>query len=416
MKLSNIVRNNLCVSCGACQYLSHDKIHLKEVKKKGLYIPTIKRELNKSEIVSIANCCPAEGYPIIELGKQIHDKTTQYDYRLGRFKSFAAYKSTSSKILKKASSGGLMTAIASYLLDNMIVQGVVSTTYTYRHDSIMPQTKIYRYSHELLETQGSKYMPVPALIILDEIEKFDGKLAFIGTPCQIASIRLLQKSNVIFKEKILFTIGNFCGGFRDMREIYRIKSIANINNENITYFQYRGEGQPGKMVFETKNSKYWEYPYPDYSKLTGYMKYYRCRVCVDATAELADISCGDAWLPRYQTADSNWSVVIIRNIELEQIINNMVANSVIIKSSLSLEDILISQKGNLLSKKERYLSRLRFLKLIGKKTPTFDGGWSIDGNSSFIFEVKVYVYQKIKYYCELIGIYIYIQKIYNKFF
>lgn len=369
-----------------------------------MFLPNISSKLSDVDLEEIENICPGSGYPIISLSEKIHSKSKTYNYKVGNYIELRAVRSTSKKILEKASSGGIMTHLAIYLLDNNYIQGVVATEFDYSTGNIIPKTKIYTSSKDLLRTQGSKYMPVPSLAILDEIEKFQGKLLYIGTPCQIASLRLLQEKNSLIKEKIKFFIGNFCGGFRDMRELYKLRKIAGMINESINEFQYRGEGQPGKMIFKSSQKK-WEFNYPDYAQLTGYMKYYRCRVCVDATAELADISCGDAWLKKFDDLGGNWSVIIIRNPELIGILNKMKDSGLIREEEVTVDELIQSQRQNINSKKERYLGRVSFLKKMRYRIPYFDGGWNKNNQTSFLFEAKVFYMQRIVYLLERINLY-----------
>ena len=50
--------------------------------------------------------------------------------------------------------------------------------------------------------------------------------------------------------------------------------------------------------------------YPEYVRATGVMKNFRCKTCIDATAELADFSFGDAWLKRFIGTKKPWSIYI----------------------------------------------------------------------------------------------------------
>jgi len=395
----------MCISCGACVFASSGKIQLEENKSVGMYLPNIIQKLSNQELITIKNICPANGYKINSISKKLFDKKSEYDYRIGRYLNIVAVKSCSNKLLEKASSGSIMTALSMYLLDNKIVQGIAATIFTYNYDKVIPTTRIFTSSSDLLRTQGSKYMPVPALMVLDEIINFEGKVAFIGTPCQIAGLRLIQDNNPLLKEKIILTIGNFCGGFKDLRELNRLRTIAKMRKENIIHFQYRGDGQPGKMLFQSKSGKKWERSYTRYGGLTGYMKHYRCRVCIDATAELADISCGDAWLPRFLNNGGNWSVVIVRNPEIQEYLSRMESDSIIKLEKIGIEELVFSQKENLTSKKERYLSRNNFLKKTGHTLPVFDSGWNEKMNKSFFYEAKVYYAQLFKYYMEKIRLY-----------
>ena len=182
MNLKEIIKSNLCISCGACVYASQGKLHMEKSKRKGIYIPVNVGSLSGKEEAKIRTICPAQGFPIAAMANSIHVNAPFYDYRVGRYISYFAAKSNSSAILQKASSGGIMTELSIYLLKNNLVQGIIATTFKYEGLEIVPHTKIYTDWKEILKAQGSKYMPVPALTILKEVREFNGKLAFIGTP------------------------------------------------------------------------------------------------------------------------------------------------------------------------------------------------------------------------------------------
>ena len=309
-----------------------------------MFHPVITNPLTELESKKILEICPAKGYPIKQIAKEIFSKAKNEDYRTGRYIKIGAYKMNDLSILKNASSGGIMTGLAKKMLELGIVDGIVASSFKYVNDEILVKTEIITDSKNLPKTQGSKYMPVPALLVIEKIKKFDGLVVFIGTPCQIATIRKLQVNDDELRRKIRYTIGNFCGGFKDLRELYKFKKISKMNGRKITHFQYRGSGQPGKMRITSDDGSKWEYPYPNYADLTGFMKQYRCRVCIDATAELADISCGDAWLKKYENLGSNWSIALIRNSEIIPILKSMINSNELSYKQLSLDELVISQR------------------------------------------------------------------------
>ena len=385
------MNKKLCTSCGACSFLSDGAISM--IRNNKTFLPSnpqrIPLDNNLLKVINLV--CPAKGYSIVNNAKDLFGKCSKYDYRIGVYQDFFSAKSNNEKTLKRASSGGIMTELAIFLLKKGIVDGVIATKFDYTHTSIKPITIIATTPEELYECQGSKYMPIPALTILNEVKKFNGKLAYIGTPCQIAALRNILRIDANLNQKIKYLIGNFCGGFRDLREQAFLVKLSKV--KDVTHFQYRGGGQPGFMEISSQKEA-WKYPYPDYSKLSGYMKKYRCRVCIDATAELADISCGDAWIP--ELSSQNWSMVIVRNSKLIPIMEEM-SKSIITKLDISLEQLLKSQKGNLTSKKERFLSRNSLLRYLGQPLPIYDGGWNPKPNYNVFFEVKVVSHEIIKY-------------------
>ncbi len=384
--INEVVKNRLCVSCGACgYYVQNRELILRYNKKYYLEVPCIDIESEEA-----FNICPGKGYDISELGKKSSDTTNSYDVDLGFVDYAWAVHSNNSKILENASSGGIMTEIAYFLLESKFVNGVISTKYIYSNAGPVPYSFIATSLDELIECQGSKYLPVNHENVLKEAKKFNGKLAYIGTPCQIAAVKMLQEKDVQLKNKIVFTIGNFCGGVKDFRELKKQIVRHGFIPKKVTNFRFRGGGQPGSMMIKDKSGKQITHNYPDYNNMTGYTKLKRCLLCVDATAEIADFACGDAWLNKYKHNSKPWSVLITRNSKSTSIIKQMIAEGVINTESISFDEIKLSQKSNLTTKKYRQFSRLSLYRKLGIKVPELLNGYHETDLNTF-FEFKVFL-------------------------
>lgn len=397
--IEDVVKNDLCVSCGACCFSEGQHTgEMVESKEKGIYIPTFSD--GEGDSIQI---CPGKGYPIVELGKKLFSDAEFEDTELGRWRKAVVAHALSNDILKNASSGGVMTAIAKYLLDEKYVDGVITTKMSYNENGPRPKSFIATSLNELIEAQGSKYVPVPVFEALEDIDAFQGKLLFIGTPCQIAALRLLQGKNSNLKDKIPLTIGNFCGGYRDLSETDKIIDRAGFDAKKVTFLRYRGGGQPGSMLIEDSEKRK-ELGYPGYARMTGVIKYLRCRLCVDATAELADFSCGDAWLPKYIESDIPWSVIMARSDKAVKILSDMENKEYIVKENISTDDIKQSQAGNLISKKKRQASRMKLYQVLGYLLPEFDGSY-YKKNKTFLLELKVHISHTIFSFLEKVHLY-----------
>ncbi len=408
--IRDVVNNDLCISCGACTFLSekgNDK--MQESLEKGVYLPPISAEVEKA-----FDICPGKGYEIEGLANELFPDALSKNIDLGRWKEAYTVHSNVDAITEHASSGGIMVGIAQYLLENKVVNGVLTTRFHYGENGPRPESFIATNMQELIESQGSKYCPVPVFDGLTDIKNYEGKLLFIGTPCQIAGLRMLQKKNNYFKEKILLTIGNFCGGYRDLRETDKIIKRANFEKTLITKFRYRGNGQPGFMQIEDKKGNNKSLPYPNYARMTGVVKYLRCRVCVDATAELADFSCGDAWIPKYLKSGKAWSIVIARSSRATMILDELADRKLITRESVSIDDIKRSQRGNLTSKKDRQQERMKLYRILGYKLPLFDGGYH-ENNNGLLLELKVHVSHTIFSILEKVGMYKVFSKIIGRY-
>lgn len=412
--ISEVVRSDLCISCGACSAYMPDAIKLTE-NNKGMLVPLIENAaiVDESGVISV---CPGRGYNIREIGGRKFGDDLYSSYELGLYEQLGVGYSTTEKIMEKASSGGLMTSIAYYMIEQKIVDGVIVTKSVPGDGKKNgPRTKTYiaKSLEDLLDAQGSKYCPVPSLDVRELVESFNGLLAFVGTPCQIAGLELLKEQQHEWVKKIIFTIGNFCGGFRDFRETDKIIERAGFSPKQVEVFSYRGGGQPGRMHIQVgENIK--ELAYPDYAKATGFIKNKRCRYCVDATGELADISFGDAWINKYLKSENAWSIFIARSAAANQIINGMRTHKKIICEEISENEIIASQLGNITTKKYRQGARNSLAKLLGVKIPSFDVQ-DEGSRRAIIFELKVIITHKTFYFLELIGLYPIVSKILKRY-
>ena len=404
MRIQEIINKNLCLGCGICTHDSSIK-SMEFSSLMGINIP----KLEQKKEYDVANkICPAQGYSIYSDAEKLYN-LGNYSLELGFVdKLFAGY-SNSSKLLKNASSGGLMSQILIYILENKIVDKVAITKFIYTDKGPRTKTFLTNNVEDILESQGSKYCPVDISSFLDECKNFDGKIAYVGTPCQIAGLRQIQKFDAVLKKSLTLTIANFCGGFKNHNNIRKLAEKNSLNYEKLSFFRFRGGGQPGSLLMQDLNGKTYEKPYPDYVGLTGYSKMLRCHLCVDATGELADIACGDAWLNKYVSDKNTWSIILTRNQFASNIIQNMKSSNLIYVEDISSEDVIKSQKSNITSKKIRQFTRYKLYDFLGYNLPYFDGGYKMEA-TSLKTEILIYSKHMIKNILEKVSLYKYLIK------
>ena len=344
--------------------------------------------------------CPGKGYKVPPNRRDIN-----FDLRLGQYHRLLAGHSIQEKIYQHATSGGLMTALGAYLLDTGIIDGVLTVKFT--PNSVVPIPFVATNIEELLEAQGSKYIPVPLLENLQITAPFKSLLV-VGTPCQIAASKALAKSDSTWSSKVVLHIANFCGGYRNYNETRRLLQIGGVKPKSLTSLKYRANGQPG--FFEASDGvKTVTYPYPNYSRLTGHTKVKRCRLCIDATGELADISFGDAWEKDYLSSGKKWSFLISRNERASQILNDLQNSKFVHLEGISEEQLIRSQFGNIQTKKSRQRARYRLSKICRETVPVFD--LSEYPESSLGLELKVRISHAVMQLLEHLGLYTMVSKI-----
>lgn len=388
--IQEVVDAGLCISCGACAVAAEKPVEMRELH--GMSVPDV-TSTGADWGTGIAwRVCPGRGYNIAADAQARFPDAPHADLDLGRWHAAWACHATAPEILARASSGGVMTAVAAHLLDSGQVDAVAVTHMVPSPQGPRGQTRLATTPDELYEAQGSKYIPVPALEVVAQIRKFAGRVAFIGTPCQVAGLRLLQREDPALASKVVVTIANFCGGFRDLRETDRIIERAGHAPRDVVALRFRGEGQPGVMRIEDRDGRVSRLPYPDYVRATGITKHLRCRLCVDATGELADLSFGDAWIPRYLQSGSAWSLVLARTAEGAALLESMRVAGELVLDAVRVEEIRHSQAGNLESKKKRQGARRRLMGWLRVPLPNFDGGYAVT-QGGLLFELRVLLSQ-----------------------
>lgn len=400
--IRQVVKSSLCIGCGLCSIDQTTRIITYNARN-DCYIP-INTEV---PVDSIANqICPGMGYKIKELADCLFIQDANYSLNLGYTHFLCAAHSTCSEVLTNASSGGIITQLLLFLIEKNIVDYVSITQFVCDNDGVHTYTFLTNDKQEILKAQGSKYCPVRFDQLLNELHTRQGRVAVMATPCVIAGLRNIEKTNPDYlKSDVILHIANFCGGFKSYRNIKRLAVIHNVDYYNLKEFRFRGDGQPGSLRFVENTGKTVSTPYPLYVGLNGYSKMLRCHLCPDATGELADIACGDAWIPRFQNANHTWSMVICRNKETAHIIHQMNSEGVINIEQVTSSEVEQSQRLNLQSKKERQLSRMKLYNLLGFTIPNFEcQGYSLK-STSMMLELKVYIKHKLTLWAEQVGLY-----------
>jgi coenzyme F420 hydrogenase subunit beta len=143
------------------------------------------------------------------------------------------------------------------------------------------------------------------------------------------------------------------------------------------------------MLARTRDGTSFTAPYPEYGRGSLVARSRRCVFCVDATGELADFSCGDAWVDRFVQGDENpWSIVLARSERAEDIVSRMVQAGRLAAAEVSADEVVYSQRFNLDSKLARQRKRMAICRLLFQAMPD----WEVDlpkGGGSYLREIRV---------------------------
>jgi coenzyme F420 hydrogenase subunit beta len=364
-----VVKDELCTGCGTCtSFCPENAIVMVINQRKGIYIPIIdKIKCNKCGLCFIV--CPGHSVDFKQLNTAIFGKQPEDNLLGNHLNCYTGYASDHD-IRYNGSSGGIVTALLIFALEQGIIDGALVTRMN-NDRPLEPEPFIARSREEIIAAAKSKYCPVPANIALREILKTKEaeKFAVVGLPCHIHGCRKAEELNIKLKQKIVLHLGIFCSNTDSFKGTEYILRKYGIKKETITQLNYRGFGWPGYMSIVFKNGEKRQIDYNEYMSLlhAGFFTPWRCDFCYDHFAELADISCGDAWLPEIVSHDKNGtSVIISRNITGQALLEKALSTKAIMITNLKSDRI----RGNA-AKKLHYSARSRIALYLNKKIPQY---------------------------------------------
>lgn len=386
-----LIKSELCIGCGACVSLCPvDALKLKIDNKAGIYFP----ELDEEKCIKCSICyqvCPVSKISFISNG--VKEKLcSTFDTLIGNYiRCYIGY-ATDHEIRYNASSGGLVTQLLIHALESGTINGALVTRMR-KDDPLKPEPFIARTREELMEASGSKYCPVPVNLLLRDVLKTEEneRFAIVGLPCQIRAVKNAERINKRLQEKIVLHMGLFCNHTPNFLATEIFLQRIGVRKEDITELKYRGEGWPGFMRISLKNGKTVKVALPLYWRFLGldFFMPRRCLICDDGLNELADLSFGDAWLPKFSKDNLGTSIVIVRTSAGMNLIQNAKELGKIELVEAGYREIIQSQLNMIYFKKINLKARA---KLLGMYTPH---GLVETKTSDLIFAIFTYLNSQV---------------------
>jgi coenzyme F420-reducing hydrogenase beta subunit len=401
-----VVNNDFCIGCGLCTYQCPTKALEMKWNEDGFLVPALSGTCDNGG--SCLDVCPFNPYPKKEVQTEneladifLHGTTTNYP-KVGKY--VGIYAGHADEYRMSSSSGG----IATYVLVDLLEKGIVNHVFTVKESDVPDVHYDYTISNnkqELLASSKTKYYPVTLSGVFSKIEELDGKIAIVGVACFVKAIRLAQYSNPSLKEKIPFLVGIICGGIKSkffteylsdkagVKKVHCTKPEFRIKNANSTASDY-SFGCNNNLNDEKKSIKMrtvgdmWG---------TGLFKANACDLCDDVTAELADISLGDAWLQPFVKDGKGANVVITRTSMADKIIKEGITSEKLNLDTLSLEKLLSSQQGSYNHRHTGMPYRIKRMRKKGKLIPP--KRFEKNGLLAFDFKIVQFFRMKIRKKC-----------------
>lgn len=310
-----VVETGICAACYGCvSFCTANELNVLTIEKDK---PVYCDEKNCLEDGICYLICPRTP----DLDKAVEARF-QFKEPVGSYVSVRSLRTTNKEIAKVCCDGGVGTSLLKFLLDTRRIDGAVLS----RREGLWNNEPVIATKFEdLLECAGSSLAQsrsvrglgdlttyAPIFSALKGSDMLDlTKLAVVGTPCQILTIRKMQLLRIVPSHLVRFTIGLFCfenflmhdegKKFLESKIGSGLDQIEKINLKDDFIVKLRGK----KVV------------HMDLEDLGSIVRS-ACLACTDFSNYAADISIGGLGSPE------GYTTTLIRNRAAQRLINQAI--------------------------------------------------------------------------------------------
>lgn len=327
----DIVSSGLCIGCGSCAAQAGNAGIAAQMQfdTYGQLKPRGPASWYKQESESFTRTCPFSppATKEDELSNRLFPAAAENNASVGRFQSSYVGHVQEQDFRMQGSSGGLVTWVATELMRKGLIDGVahVFASANPQDEGRYFSYRISRTEQEIREGAKSRYYPVEMSEILKTIREVPGRYAIVAIPCMIKAIQLLRQQDPVYRERIRYTLGLFCGHMKSARfvESFAWQMQVPAEEVNKVEFRYKDPNRPANWYNamltmnngSVINRDWWHLVDGDWG--AGFFMNSACNFCDDVVAETADISFGDAWVEPYSSDGKGTNVVVVRSLEIE---------------------------------------------------------------------------------------------------
>lgn len=337
--IDKIYSDGLCLGCGLCESVCGRNSVKMELQSTGFFKPVVE-EINPVGEKVIEQICPG-------INVNNASELDESEKIWGKIERLVSGYSLDADMRKRGSSGGIVSALASYVLEFNIVAAVLQVggdSNDYERNSL----KISKRREDVLECASSRYAPALIFDKINEIlEKSDDDFCFIGKPCDISALNNFLRFYPQYKERFKLTIAIVCAGMPSFKGTETLVRSFN-SSPPVTELTYRGNGWPGYFSFkDSLNQKFMKSYNESWGTVLNRHLNFRCKICPDGIGLEADIAVGDAWettdgYPDFTEKDGQ-SLIIVRTSNGTKVVESAVTENQIAISPLSSEKLKVMQ-------------------------------------------------------------------------
>lgn len=366
--LENVVQGQTCAGCGLCAGI--DKGIALRRDARGFFRPEAVGEVAPRTAALMEAACPGARVA------PFHEAPNRHPLWGPWWRCLTGH-STDPEIRHTGSSGGVVSALALYLLETGEADRVMQVAM----DPARPlETIAWRATDRagVLAAAGSRYAPASPLATLMEALATPGRLVFVGKPCDAGALRQLAAADPAIGARFAAILSFFCAATPSQLGTTRIVEAIGAPADEVVAFRYRGEGWPGSAAARLADGSERRMSYADsWGSILSKEVQFRCKICPDAVGGVADVAAADAWhggkdgYPDFEEADGR-SLILTRTERGDRLVAAAEAAGRLATQPLDIAEVELMQPHQ--AQRRRHLSaRALAVRLTGEFLPRMEG-------------------------------------------
>ncbi len=320
-----VIGLGLCTFCGSCAGLCPTRSVTMNYQSE---LPELARECP-------ANCqacypsCPGKEIPVLAMERRTFGRERTADEQLlGISRGVLKGAATDAAVRNNGSSGGVVSALLIYALENKIIDGAIVVGMD-RRQPWRGSPMIVTDREGVISTAQSRYNLVAVNAALgDAVDRGLKKMAVVGLACQVHALRKMQLAGgpekVINSLKLI--IGLVCGGNYSFKGTeHLIVEVAAVPLDQVARVQFREGAYPGRFTVTARDGKTVAKDTANMLMHCSTFKHDRCFVCYDYANDLADVSVGEYLMGDIRRGDPGLSGVIVRTAAGKKLVDGALA-------------------------------------------------------------------------------------------
>ena len=364
--IEDVVARDMCIGCGACCVVTKGSIEV-SLSANRIYRANL---MGASELSlrKASRVCPFsdESLNEDELGAPVG---TQVQFQshpvLGSYSRTMVARVADDDVVFESSSGGMASWLVSELVAAGEIDGVIHVVAAQRGSG-----ELFEYGistgDQLWSHRKSAYYAVTMADVLETVLAGGGRYAVVALPCFIRAIRCMCIELPELAERVHYFVGLMCGHAKtqafaeslawqlgvappDIEAVdFRVKDLGRPASSYSFGVRTSGDGWRVRRSNDLVGSS-WAY---------GVFQPEACNFCDDVVGETADVSVGDAWLPRYVQDGRGTNLLVSRNPRIDALLESGMGSGAIWGENVSPDDVCRAQAGGIRHRREGLALRL----------------------------------------------------------